>query len=272
MPELPEVETTRRGLEPLLAARRIQDIAVHNPRLRQAVDIPALHALRGATFTHGERRGKYLWLHTDRAQQSLLIHLGMSGSLRVNPPEQARKTHDHIEIFLDNRHILRLHDPRRFGMMQCADPTHPPEYLQKLGVEPLDDAFHATYLHERLHARKSAVKICLMDQSLVVGVGNIYASEALFLAGIRPTRAAQSISLPESAAIVENVKKILAHAIAVGGTTLRDFVHSDGRPGYFQQTLNVYGRHNLPCPRCQTPLCSDIIGGRSTVWCAHCQQ
>lgn len=272
MPELPEVETTRRGLEPLIRTHRIANIAVHNPNLRQPVDIKTLNTLKNATFTHTARRGKYLWLHTDHARKSLLIHLGMSGSLCVNPPNTARKPHDHVEITLDNQHILRLHDPRRFGMIQCHDPAHPPEYLRKLGVEPLDAAFTARYLHDHLRGRQSAVKTRLMDQSVVVGVGNIYASEALFLAGIHPARPARSLSIHDSERLVAAIQHILAKAIDVGGTTLRDFVHSDGRPGYFQQTLNVYGRRGQPCPNCQTPLENSLIGGRNSVYCPKCQK
>lgn len=272
MPELPEVETTRRGLEPLLHARQITDTAVHNAALRHPVDHNALRALHGARFTHAERRGKYLWLHTDRVQSSLLVHLGMSGSLRVNPCGEARKTHDHIEIFLDNGHVLRLHDPRRFGFMNCCNPACPPDFLRKLGVEPLDEAFNAAYLHRHMQKRSTAVKIRLMDQSVVVGVGNIYACEALFAAGIHPGRVAGSLGENDCERLVAAVKHILHQAITVGGTTLRDFVHSDGRPGYFQQTLNVYGRSGKPCPHCADSLQSGIIGGRNTVWCSRCQQ
>lgn len=272
MPELPEVETTRRGLEPLIRGRRIAHIAVHNPKLRQPVDSAALQNLTGAIFTHTSRRGKYLWLHTDRPQHSLLIHLGMSGSLRVNPPDTLRKTHDHIEIRLDNGHILRLHDPRRFGMINLHNPATPPDFLQKLGVEPLDDAFNPQYLLASMRGRSIAVKTRLMDQAVVVGVGNIYASESLFLAGIHPERPARTLKIAESERLTQTVKQTLARAIDVGGTTLRDFVHSDGQPGYFQQTLNVYGQAGKPCPRCGTTLQSSQIGGRSSVWCPRCQK
>lgn len=272
MPELPEVETTRRGLEPLIQGRQIYSIAIHNARLRQPVDSASLLALQGARFTAPARRGKYLWLHTDRPEASLLVHLGMSGSLRVNPENMPRKQHDHIEITLDNRHVLRLHDPRRFGMLNVHNPATPPDYLQQLGPEPLDDAFHAPYLLAQMKGRSSAIKTRLMDQTVVVGVGNIYASEALFISGIDPRRAASTLKKAEAERLVAAVKAILARAIAVGGTTLRDFVHSDGSPGYFQQTLNVYGKSGQACPHCGTILESAQIGGRNTVYCKKCQK
>lgn len=272
MPELPEVETTRRGLEPLIRGRRIRAIDVHNPRLRQPVNLPALRELANARFTALARRGKYLWLHTDRAQHSLLVHLGMSGSLRVNPDDSPRKIHDHIEIRLDNATRVRLHDPRRFGMLNVYNPDDPPAFLLSLGAEPLDDTFNAAYLLRHLHRKSSAIKIRLMDQAVVVGVGNIYASEALFLSGIDPRRPAHTIAEHEAEKLVAAVKGVLTRAINVGGTTLRDFVHSDGSPGYFQQTLNVYGRAGEPCPQCAAPLASTTIGGRTTVHCLHCQR
>ena len=272
MPELPEVETTRRGLAPLINGRRIRRIAVHNPALRQQVERDALPVLENRLFTMPARRGKYLWLHTDHAQHSLLVHLGMSGSLRVNSADTPRKPHDHIEIFLDNASVLRLHDPRRFGLFALCDPTHPPAYLQKLGAEPLDADFTSAYLWQQLRGRSSTIKTRLMDQSVVVGVGNIYASEALFLAGIDPRRAARTLTPADAARLVDAVKTVLARAIAAGGTTLRDFLHSDGQPGYFQQTLNVYGQAGQPCPHCRAPLASAVIGGRSSVFCENCQK
>lgn len=272
MPELPEVETTRRGLAPLISGQRIARICVHNPRLREPVDEAALASLTRHSFATPTRRGKYLWLHSDDPHKSLLVHLGMSGSLRVNPADTPRKPHDHIEIFLDNHSVLRLHDPRRFGMMNVHDPAHPPPALLKLGAEPLDADFTPAYLLEHLRGRSAAVKTRLMDQHVVVGVGNIYASEALFLAGIDPRRPARTVKLPESKRLVDAIQHILARAIAVGGTTLRDFQHSDGQPGYFQQTLNVYGHSGEPCPRCRTPLHSSLIGGRNSVYCPKCQK
>ncbi|MDO5090891.1 MAG: bifunctional DNA-formamidopyrimidine glycosylase/DNA-(apurinic or apyrimidinic site) lyase [Cardiobacteriaceae bacterium] len=272
MPELPEVETTRRGLAPLIENRQIAHITIHNPRLRHPVDQTRLHALKNARFTTPARRGKYLWLHTDRPEESLLIHLGMSGSLRVNPPRTPRKTHDHIEITLDNQHILRLHDPRRFGMLNVENPNAPPAYLQTLGAEPLSDTFTPAYLLAHMQGRESAIKTRLMNQNIVVGVGNIYASEALFKSGIDPRRPAKTLNINEAETLVAAVKTILTHAIAVGGTTLRDFIHSDGSPGYFQQTLNVYGKSGQPCPQCQTPLASAQIGGRTTTYCPNCQR
>ncbi len=271
MPELPEVETTRRGLSPLILDQRITQVEQRIEKLREPLDRHALQTLIGRSITSIQRRAKYLIMQTDQKDQAILIHLGMSGSLRVNAPEIARKTHDHIILTLANQQELRFHDPRRFGHFSVIDPQTPHRLLTHLGPEPLSEDFTAQYLHQRSRGRKAAVKGFIMDQKTVVGVGNIYASEALFLSGISPKRAAGEISPARYQKLVANIKTVLSHAIEQGGTTLRDFVGADGTAGYFQQTLDVYGKAGQPCPKCATPLRSETIAGRNSVWCPKCQ-
>ena len=270
MPELPEVETTRRGIDPAVTGHAVLKVTVHEPRLRWPV--PAeLVQLEGQVVRRTSRRGKYILLHTDRG--TALIHLGMSGSLRLVDPGTPRKTHDHLELVLDSGYLLRFHDPRRFGCflwLTTAPETH--ELLRDLGPEPLESGFDADYLFQRSRRRSAPVKAFLMDSHVVVGVGNIYANEALFKAGIHPLRAAGRISAPRYARLVEEVKAILAYAIRRGGTTLRDFVNSDGEPGYFQLELDAYGRAGEPCRRCGSALREVRLGGRSTVYCPRCQR
>lgn len=270
MPELPEVETTRRGILAAVQQHRVTRVQVHEPRLRWPV--PAeLSALEAQTVTAVTRRGKYLLLHT--AAGTALIHLGMSGSLRLVSPGTPRKPHDHVEITLDSGLILRLHDPRRFGcLLWLTDPpeTHP--LLASLGPEPLEHGFDGTLLFRLSRRRTAAVKHFIMDSHVVVGVGNIYANEALFRAGIHPLRAAGRISAERYDRLAREIRTILAYAIERGGTTLRDFVNSQGEPGYFQLELDAYGRAGLPCHRCQAALKEVRLGGRSTVYCPHCQR
>jgi formamidopyrimidine-DNA glycosylase len=271
VPELPEVETTRRGIEPHVVGRRIVGVDVHEPRLRWPVD-PALPALvTGREVTAVRRRGKYLLIDTGNG--TLLLHLGMSGSLRVMPLAAPRLTHDHVEIRLDSAQMLRFNDPRRFGSLHFTpdDPAQHP-LLRSLAPEPLDDAFDAAYLHAATRGRSVAIKLAIMNSQLVVGVGNIYASEALFRARIRPGRAARSLTRAECAALVDAIKAVLAMAIRSGGTTLRDYVGADGTPGYFRQKLYVYERGGEPCRDCGTPVRHRRQGQRSTYFCASCQQ
>ncbi len=225
--------------------------------------------LPGQRIETVRRRAKYLLLDTQAG--SALLHLGMSGSLRVLPADAPVRAHDHVDIVLDDGHALRFHDSRRFGCLlwQAAGACHP--LLAGLGPEPLSEAFDGDYLFQRSRGRKVPVKSFLMDQAVVVGVGNIYAAEALFLAGIAPLRPAGQVSRARYAALAEAAQSILAHAIERGGTTLRDFIHPDGAPGYFAQELSVYGRAGRPCPRCGRPLKSARIGQRATVWCPRCQ-
>ena len=270
MPELPEVETTRRGIEPYLQNRRISRIQVHNANLRWPVT-PELQQLCGKTINSIRRRGKYLLLETDAG--SALIHLGMSGSLRICDSDSPRRKHDHLEFFLADRHILRFHDPRRFGcvLWESGDITQHP-LLARLGPEPLGEAFTPAYLASAAKGRKIAIKNLIMDGHVVVGVGNIYASEALFLAGIRPGRAAAGITRAETARLVDCIRSVLSAAIEQGGTTLRDFVNSEGNPGYFAQSLHVYGRNGENCRACGTPVKMKTIGQRASYYCPNCQR
>ncbi|MEO6076280.1 MAG: bifunctional DNA-formamidopyrimidine glycosylase/DNA-(apurinic or apyrimidinic site) lyase [Dokdonella sp.] len=269
MPELPEVETTRRGLEPHLVGRRVVDLIVRQPQLRWPV-AAGLQQLRGQRIESVERRAKYLLVAT--ASGSALLHLGMSGSLRVLPRETMINKHDHVDWLLDSDQVLRYTDPRRFGsqLWQPKGEIHP--LLEHLGPEPLSDDFNGDDLYRQSRGRSAAVKVFLMDQSIVVGVGNIYAAEALFAAGIRPTRAAGLVSRPRFARLAVEVKRILAYAITRGGTTLRDFLSPDGAPGYFEQELFVYGRAGQPCRVCATPIRSIRLGQRSTFFCPNCQR
>ncbi|HEX2082845.1 MAG TPA: bifunctional DNA-formamidopyrimidine glycosylase/DNA-(apurinic or apyrimidinic site) lyase [Xanthomonadaceae bacterium] len=275
MPELPEVETTRRGLAPHVEGRRVKAVTLRRPDLRWPIPPEIREALPGQRIDTVRRRAKYLLL--DTAAGSALLHLGMSGSLRVLPASTAVREHDHVDIVLNGGsgrpgRVLRFNDPRRFGCLlwQPAGELHP--LLHGLGPEPLSPEFDGDYLFERSRGRRAPVKAFLMDQRIVVGVGNIYAAEALFAAGISPLRAAGRVSRERYAQLAEAVRGILAHAIERGGTTLRDFLAPDGAPGYFEQELAAYGRGGLPCPRCGRPLRQADIGQRSTAWCPHCQR
>lgn len=280
MPELPEVETTRRGLAPHLEGRRVVAAIVRRPDLRWPIPAEIQDTLPGQRIDAVRRRAKYLLL--DTAAGSALLHLGMSGSLRVLPADTPVGAHDHVDLVLDGGRldaprVLRFNDPRRFGCLlwQPAGDIH--LLLAGLGPEPLSDgfdgaAFSGNYLFARSHGRSAPVKSFLMDQRVVVGVGNIYAAEALFAAGISPLRAAGRVSRGRYARLADAVQSILAHAIARGGTTLRDFISPDGAPGYFEQELSAYGRGGEPCPKCGRPLKQASIGQRATVWCGHCQR
>lgn len=270
MPELPEVETTRRGVAPHVINRRVTRVVIREPRLRWPVPPDLPERLAGQVVLAVERRAKYLLFHT--ATGSLLVHLGMSGSLRLVSPDQAPAKHDHFDINLTEGKTLRYNDPRRFGCCLWLEPDELHPLLVNLGPEPLAEAFDGRYLYRRARGRKGAVKSFLMDQKIVVGVGNIYANEALFFAGIRPDRAAGRISLARYEALAEKVKYVLTSAISQGGTTLRDFVGGDGKPGYFAQQLYAYGREGLPCKVCEGPLRELRISQRSTVYCVTCQR
>lgn len=269
MPELPEVETARRGLAPQLEGRRITAVTLRRPDLRWPIPAQIVRLLPSQRILAVRRRAKYLLL--DTAPGSALLHLGMSGMLRVLPAATPVTTHDHVDIALDSGRVLRFHDPRRFGCLlwQPAGTTH--ALLQKLGPEPLAADFGGDYLYARSRGRKAPVKAFLMDQAVVVGVGNIYAAEALFAAGIAPLRAAGSLSRARYQRLAREVKRILAHAIKRGGTTLRDFLAPDGAPGYFEQELSAYGREGEPCRACGRRLRGDRLGGRATAWCSRCQ-
>ncbi len=275
MPELPEVETTRRGLAPHIEGRRVRAVTLRRPDLRWPIPPDIARDLPGQRIEAVRRRAKYLLL--DTAAGSALLHLGMSGNLRVLPASTPLRTHDHVDIALDGPggkpgRVLRFNDPRRFGCLlwQPAGDVHP--LLRDLGPEPLSEAFDGDYLFALSRGRKAPVKTFLMDQRVVVGVGNIYAAESLFRAGISPLRPAGEIARERYRALADAVKAILAYAIDRGGTTLRDFLAPDGAPGYFEQELSAYGRGGEPCPRCGRPLKQASIGQRTTVWCTRCQR
>lgn len=272
MPELPEVETTRRGIAPLVAGQRVTGLKVRHAGLRWPVPTATLRReMVGQPITAVERRAKYLLLRT--AAGTAILHLGMSGSLRLVPIGTPAGKHDHVDLELANGYCLRLSDPRRFGALLWTrvDPLQH-ELLSNLGPEPLSDAFDGAYLLRRSRGRKVAVKGFLMDSHTVAGVGNIYANEALFMAGIHPARAAGRIGLARYQRLVACVKQVLEESLAQGGTTLRDFVNGDGQPGYFSLYLRVYGRGGQPCPQCGTRLTEIRQGQRSTVYCPRCQR
>jgi formamidopyrimidine-DNA glycosylase len=327
MPELPEVETTRRGLAPHLEGRRVVDVTLRRNDLRWPIPREIKTLLPQRTITAIRRRAKYLLMDTDAG--SAIWHLGMSGSMRVLPADTPVTTHDHVDVVIggaliggalirdvsvgDAVHsasvalipahsglresersagarknekdmtpkVLRFNDPRRFGCLLWQAPGEIHELLRDLGPEPLlnddgdtDDGVHFSgdYLYERSRGRSAPVKAFLMDQKIVVGVGNIYAAEALFAAGVSPPRAAGKVSRERYGAIAEAVRTILSYAIARGGTTLRDFLSPDGAPGYFEQELSAYGRGGEPCPRCGRPMKQAMLAQRATVWCGHCQK
>jgi len=273
MPELPEVETTRRGVENSVTGQRLAGAVVRNGRLRWPVpsDLDAL--LKGQVVQRVWRRAKYLIFETQTG--SLIVHLGMSGSLRVVSADFPVEKHDHVDLLIESGaalRALRFRDPRRFGAMlwqPAGAGTHP--LLAHLGPEPLEDDFTGAYLHAELKKRSTAIKLLLMDNRIVVGVGNIYANEALFRAGIHPAMPGDKLRRAVCDRLVVIVKETLAEAIAAGGSTLRDFVDAAGKPGYFQQNYFVYDRSDQPCFKCGTPIRTTRQGQRSTFWCPHCQ-
>ncbi len=271
MPELPEVETTRRGIAPYVAGQRVTRIIVRNARLRQPVSPELAGGLVGQTLQAVERRGKYLLLRSPVG--SVIIHLGMSGSLRILPSATPAEKHDHVDIVLASGDCLRLRDPRRFGAVLWTQ-ENPLQHalLRDLGPEPFSDAFDGVYLYQRSRGRSLAIKQFIMDSHIVTGVGNIYASETLFLAGIHPLRAAGRISQQRYQRLTLAIQQVLSDAIAQGGTTLRDFYNGEGKPGYFQQQLKAYGRTDQPCVRCGRAIVQIKQGQRSTFFCATCQR
>jgi len=270
MPELPEVETTRLGVAPYANGTLIEDIIVRQASLRWPVPEDLGKKLRGKKIISVGRRGKYLLFETEIG--TLLVHLGMSGSLRVILDGSAPQKHDHIDISLAGGKILRYCDPRRFGCFLWQEPGEQHTLLKQLGPEPLSDDFHEEHLYRQSRGRKGPVKSFIMDGKVVVGVGNIYANEALFRAGIRPDRQAGRISAARYRRLTSEIKQVLTSAISQGGTTLKDFVGSDGKPGYFAQKLLVYGREGRPCVRCKAPLRQLRLGQRTTVYCVACQR
>lgn len=269
MPELPEVETTRRGIRPHLVDRKISAVLVRDPRLRWPVSPALSQNLTGMTVEEVSRRGKYIFLETKSGRA--MIHLGMSGSLRVLPADAAVEKHDHIDLGLDDGRVLRYRDPRRFGSFFWLPERTGHSLIDQLGPEPLGDEFDGDHLFKLSRKKSVAIKQFVMDSKIVVGVGNIYANESLFLSGIRPERKAGSISRKRFMVLAANIKLVLAAAIEAGGTTLRDFVKEDGNPGYFRHELKVYGRGGEPCVKCTAPLKEIRLGQRTTVFCVSCQ-
>ncbi|MDJ0926184.1 MAG: bifunctional DNA-formamidopyrimidine glycosylase/DNA-(apurinic or apyrimidinic site) lyase [Gammaproteobacteria bacterium] len=270
MPELPEVEITRRGIEPVLRGQRIKQLAVRSRKLRWPIPRGLEQRLHGATVAAVDRRAKYLLLRTD--QGTALIHLGMTGGLRLVADRKAPNKHDHYDIVLENGSIVRFNDTRRFGsLLWAGDRPERHRLLRDLGPEPLGPGFTGDYLRRVSRGRRVAIKQLLMNAHIVVGVGNIYASEALFRAGINPKRAAGRISLPRMERLTDTVREVLRDSLRSGGTTLRDFYGGDGRPGYFVRELRVYDRADLPCLVCSEPIRHIVQGQRSTYYCKGCQ-
>lgn len=270
MPELPEVETTRRGIEPYVVDRTVVDIRVRNPALRWPVP-HSLCELQGQTITSVRRRAKYLLLGADTG--TVIIHLGMSGSLRVLPAEVGAGPYDHVDFRLESGRVIRLRDPRRFGcvLWTRAPPDRHP-LLESLGPEPLSSKLSGEYLYQCARQRRINVKSFIMDSHTISGVGNIYANEALFESGIHPHRPAGRIAPRRYQQLARAIKQTLQRAIAAGGTTLKDFTREDGNPGYFRPQLKVYGRAGEPCLNCQTPIRRQVIGQRSSFLCVRCQR
>jgi len=268
VPELPEVETSLRGIAPFLDGYDIESIIVRNGALRWPVP-ESVSQLEHQSVQTVTRRGKYIVVHFEKG--AILIHLGMSGNLRVVEPNTSLQKHDHVDFIVSSGKVIRFNDPRRFGCVLWADNWQTHKLIQGLGPEPLSELFTGKYLHGKAKGKKIAIKQLIMNAKLVVGVGNIYANEALFLAGIHPNRIASSISFKRMKVLVECIKQVLNAAIEQGGTTLKDFLGSDGKPGYFKQQLYVYGRAGEACKKCETILQEIRQNKRSSVFCSQCQ-
>ncbi len=270
MPELPEVETSRRGIAPFIEQQTVAEVIIRQAKLRWPIP-DTIYQLEQQTIDSVARRGKYLLLQSKLG--TAILHLGMSGRLHILKPDTPAGKHDHVDICFANDVCLRLTDPRRFGALLWTnkDPMMHP-LLNKLGPEPLSDVFEGDYLYQRGHKLKRAIKQVIMDSHIVVGVGNIYACESLFLAGIHPSRIANRISKARYQRLAAAIKAVLTTAIAMGGTTLRDFLNHEAKPGYFKQELQVYGREGLKCYHCQTELLNLRLQGRATVYCPKCQR
>jgi formamidopyrimidine-DNA glycosylase len=271
VPELPEVETTCRGIAPLVTDKVVERVLIHNASLRWPVSDRLPQVLPGQRLQSVSRRSKYLLFGFDGG--TLIVHLGMTGHLRVAPVDKVRRRHDHVEIVFCDGSVLRYNDSRRFGaMIWTTDDPLLHERLANLGPEPGSPEFNEVYLHKLSRSRQISVKLFLMDARVVVGIGNIYANEALFRAGIHPARRANQLSRPAFSRLVQSVRQVLDEAIAAGGTTIRNFSDSQGRPGYFKQELRVYGRAGQPCPVCGSLIKHCRLGQRSTYFCRQCQK
>lgn len=269
MPELPEVETTLRGVSPYLVGKTIREVIVRHKGLRWPVP-ETIHSLEGQKVLSGARRGKYLLFKTKAG--TLLIHLGMSGALRVSDAETPWRKHDHVALQMAGGKQIRFHDPRRFGCVLLVEDPATHSLLAELGPEPLSEDFDAAYLQRELKGKTANIKQAIMDSHLVVGVGNIYACEALFMAGISPKKAAGKVTRAKLEKLVAAIKEVLAASIEMGGTTLRDFLNEKGEPGYFYQTLRAYDREGEPCRVCGALVQRIVQSNRSTFFCAVCQK
>ncbi|MBI2791435.1 MAG: bifunctional DNA-formamidopyrimidine glycosylase/DNA-(apurinic or apyrimidinic site) lyase [Gammaproteobacteria bacterium] len=270
MPELPEVETTCRGIAPHLIDHKVRSLIVRETRLRWPIETKQLKKqLLDQPVLEVSRRAKYILIHFPTGV--LVIHLGMSGTLKILKNKTPLLKHDHIDWILSSGYVMRYHDPRRFGAVLFTDNLKDLKQLKHLGPEPLDETFNGNYLYEKAKKHRCPVKTFIMDQKIVVGVGNIYASECLFLAKIHPSQSANTISLKRYHRLYKAIQGVLTAAIKQGGTTLKDFRKADGKPGYFSQKLNVYDRKDLPCIQCQTPIEAIKLGQRSTYFCPNCQ-
>lgn len=269
MPELPEVETSRRGIEPHIAGTRVSRVVIRNRSLRWPVSKIVDQNLVGMTVDSVTRRAKYLLINTEKG--AAILHLGMSGSVFIVDRDTPAGIHDHVDIDFDSGKTLRFRDPRRFGSLHWSKEPLEHKLLKTLGPEPLGDDFDGDYLWAKSRGRKVSIKQFIMNAQVVVGVGNIYASESLFLACINPRRAAGRVSLQRCEFLATAIKNVLANAIKAGGTTLRDFYGGDGEAGYFQQQLEAYGREGEHCRRCNTPITSIVQGQRTTFYCKQCQ-
>ncbi len=272
MPELPEVETTKRGIEPYVVGNEITKVIIRNFSLRWPIEADLALILEGIKITQLARRGKYLLFHTDSG--CLIIHLGMSGKLRILQKEQAETIlkHDHVDIEFKDGYVLRYNDPRRFGAVLWTDISDQHQLLKYLGPEPLTDEFDDAYLWQQIQSRSSSIKTVIMNSKIVVGVGNIYANEALFLAGIHPKTMANQLTIQDCGKLVSTIKTVLDKAIQAGGTTLKDFRKADGKPGYFAQELNVYGREGKACLHCGSEIKHYKETQRATFYCPLCQR
>ena len=270
MPELPEVETSRRGIEPHILDTRVARVVIRNRSLRWPVSKAVDRNLTGSRITSVTRRAKYLLINTDTG--SAILHLGMSGRVLIVDRDTPAGIHDHVDIDFDSGRTLRFRDPRRFGSLHWSRAPLKHKLLKSLGPEPLSDDFSGEYLYARSRGRRVSIKQFIMNAQVVVGVGNIYASEALYLAGISPRRAAGRVSLQRYERLANAIKEVLSKAIAAGGTTLRDFYGGDGEAGYFKQELTVYDREDEPCVTCKQAISAVVLGQRSTYYCKRCQR
>ena len=271
MPELPEVETTLRGIEPHIVGETVNKVTIRTDKLRWPIPTEIKRLLKGKEILSVERRAKYIFINTDIG--SLIIHLGMTGSLRVIDRNTPIQKHEHIDVLFNNGQVMRYKDARKFGcFLWTKDSPHQHNLITRLGPEPLSKAFNADYLFQTCRNKKVAIKAHIMNQKHVVGIGNIYASEALFKSGISPTKAAHRVSKAKLELLVRESKKTLKAAIKQGGTTLQDYINPDGAPGYFAIKLKVYGKEGEPCPNCAKPIKSKVIGQRNSFYCSGCQK